>query len=84
VAPPEELLSESSAELLVLPRLLEEIDHFHQFGPGLINTSHVFKADFDFARLILNLGAALAERERGGLTQPATAITGDEHENEDR
>ena len=75
----------SSAELLVLPRLLQEIDHFHQFGPGLINTSHVFKADLDVARLILNLGAALAERERSGsLTQLATAVTGDEHENQDR
>src|SRR5207249_4062079 len=75
----------SPAKLLVLPWLLEEIDHFHQFGLGLIDPCHVFKADVNFGRLVVDLGAALAESERTWcLTEPAIGVSRDEHKKQNR
>src|SRR5438132_2270311 len=75
----------SSAKLLVLPRLLEEVDHFHQFGLGFVDPCHVFKADVNFGRPVVDLGAALAERERTWcLTEPAIGVSRDEQKKRDR
>ena len=61
------------------------LDHFHEFGFCLLNSGDVFKAHFDFARLVVDLRAALAESERARrLTNPTPGVTGDKHKEQDR